>query len=67
MITAAYHAGFREFQGPQVVQPVIAGVLGAAAYLLSGSMLAPIVAHVAMHAAAVLHGAAGTVQLPPHY
>jgi hypothetical protein len=38
-----------------------------AAYLLSGSALAPLSAHVVMHLAAVLHGAATTVQLPPHY
>ena len=67
LITAAYHLGFREFQGVQVALPVIGGVLTAAAYLLSGSAVAPIVAHVMMHVAAVLHGAATTVQLPPHY
>jgi hypothetical protein len=67
LITAAYHLGFREFQGPQLVLPVLGGVLTTLTYLLSGSIAAPIVAHVVMHAAAVLHGAATTVQLPPHY
>lgn len=67
LVTAAYHAGFREFQGPQLIQPVIGGLATAAAFLLSGSALGPIVAHVIMHIAAVLHGPATTVQLPPHY
>jgi membrane protease YdiL (CAAX protease family) len=67
LITAAYHLGFREFQGPQVVLPVLGGLLTTGAYLLSGSMLAPIRAHAMMHAAAVRPGAATTVQLPPHY
>ena len=67
LITAAYHAGFREFQGPQLVLPVLGGLATTVAYLLSGSVIAPILAHVIMHAAAVLHGAATTVQLPPHY
>jgi membrane protease YdiL (CAAX protease family) len=67
LITAAYHLGFREFQGPQLALPVLGGVLTTLTYLVSGSIAAPIVAHVVMHAAAVLHGAATTVQLPPHY
>lgn len=67
LITAAYHLGFREFQGAQVVWPVLGGLLTTTAYLLSGSAVAPIVAHVVMHVAAVLHGAATTLQLPPHY
>jgi hypothetical protein len=67
LVTAAYHAGFREFQGPQLLLPVLSNVGMTACYLISGSAAAPIVAHVAMHAAAVVHGAATTVQLPPHY
>jgi hypothetical protein len=67
LITAAYHLGFREFQGPQLVQPVLGNLVITAAYLVSGSAVAPMLAHVIMHGAAVLHGAATTVQLPPHY
>jgi hypothetical protein len=66
-VTAAYHAGFREFQGPQLLLPVLSNVGMTACYLISGSAAAPIVAHVAMHVAAVVHGAATTVPLPPHY
>jgi hypothetical protein len=67
VVTAAYHAGFAEFQGPQLLQPVIGNLLITLAYLLSGSPVAAIVSHVAMHVAAVLHGMATTIQLPPHY
>jgi len=67
LVTAAYHAGFAEFRGPQLVQPIIGNVLISLSYLLTGSPVAPIVSHVLMHVAAVLHGAATTSQLPPHY
>lgn len=67
LVAAAYHAGFAEFRGPQLVQPIIGNVLITLSYLLTGSPVAPIVSHVLMHVAAVLHGAATTSQLPPHY
>jgi hypothetical protein len=67
LVTAAYHAGFTEFRGPQLLQPVIGNLLITLAYLLSGSPLAAVVSHVVMHVAAVLHGMATTIQLPPHY
>ena len=66
-VTAAYHWGFAEYRGPQVLQPVVGNVAITLAYLLSGNPLAPIVAHVIMHGAAVFHGMETTVQLPPHY
>lgn len=66
-VTAAYHLGFAEFRGARLVQPLIGNGLATIAYLLAGNPLAPILAHVTMHLAAVLHGAGTTVQLPPHY
>ena len=36
-------------------------------YLLTGSPLAVILSHVAMHMAAVLHGMETSLPLPPHY
>jgi hypothetical protein len=36
-------------------------------YLLTGSPLAVILSHVAMHVAAVLHGMETSLPLPPHY
>ncbi len=66
-VTAAYHLGFPEFRGPALVQPLIGNAIVTAGYLLTGSPLAAILAHMIMHGAAVFHGMEGTVQLPPHY
>jgi membrane protease YdiL (CAAX protease family) len=62
-----YHLGFPEFRGTGLVAPVVASIVFGAAYLAARNPLAPIIAHAAMHVVAVLHGPAGTVQLPPHY
>ena len=67
VVTGAYHLGFAEFRGPTLVQPLIGNAIVTAGYLLTGSPLAALLAHVVMHIAAVLHGMEGTVQLPPHY
>jgi hypothetical protein len=66
-VTAAYHLGFAEFRGAALIQPLIGNAIITAAYLLTGSPLAAILAHVIMHGAAVLHGMESTMQLPPHY
>lgn len=65
-VYAAYHLGFPEFRGPSLLGPLASAVILGVAYLASRNPLAPLVAHVAMHVAAVLHGPAGTLQLPPH-
>jgi hypothetical protein len=66
LVTAAYHWGFVEFRGAQVVSPLIGNALITSGYLVTGSPFTPVVAHIAMHIAAVLHGMETTVQLPPH-
>jgi hypothetical protein len=66
-VTAAYHAGFTEFRGPALTQPLIGNGIITVSYLLTGSPVAPLTAHVIMHGAAVLHGPGTTVQLPPHH
>jgi len=66
LITAAYHAGFTEFRGPMLASALIGNGIMTLSYLASGSPVAPILSHVVMHVAAVLHGMATTVQLPPH-
>ena len=65
-MTVAYHLGFPEFRGAAVWQPVIGNTVFTLAYLVSGSPAAPVVAHVAMHVAAVLHAFGTSVPLPPH-
>ena len=67
LVAAAYHLGFAEFRGAALVQPLIGNAIVTAGYLLTGNPLAPVLAHVIMHGAAVLHGAGTTFQLPPHY
>lgn len=67
LVTAAYHLGFAEFRGPALAGPLIGNAVVTLSYLLAGNPLAPVLSHTAMHVAAVLHGAATTAQLPPHY
>jgi hypothetical protein len=66
-VAAAYHVGFAEFRGASLIQPLIGNGLITLSYLLTGSPLAPILAHAIMHSAAVLQGMETTTQLPPHY
>jgi hypothetical protein len=66
-VAAAYHLGFPEFRGTSLVAPIIGNGVMSLASLLTMSPIAAIGAHVAMHIAAVLHGAGTTLQLPPHY
>jgi hypothetical protein len=66
-VTGAYHLGYAEFQGEVVMLPLIGNAIITFGYLLTANPITPIVAHVAMHVAAVLWGIETTVQLPPHY
>lgn len=66
-VATACHFGYPEFRGPEIVAPIIGNALFSLSYLITSNPLAPIFGHVAMHVAAVLHGFATTVQLPPHY
>ena len=65
-ITATYHVGFTEFRGSALLAPLIGNGIVTLSYLASGSPVAPLLSHVVMHSAAVLHGMATTAQLPPH-
>lgn len=65
-VTGAYHLGYVEFRGAALGAPVIGNSILTLGYLLSRSPLAPVLAHTAMHVAAVLHGPATVMQLPPH-
>ena len=66
-VTAAYHWGYMEFRGPAPVAPLLGNALITVGYLLTTNLMTPVIAHMAMHIAAVLHGMETTVQLPPHY
>jgi hypothetical protein len=66
-ITAAYHLGFAEFQGPELTAPLFGNGLITIGYLLAGNPITAVVAHLVLHVASVLHGIDTTMTLPPHY
>ena len=55
VVTVAYHLGFPEFRGREVVQSVIGNRVLTLAHLASGSPVAPVLARPALHVAAILH------------
>ena len=65
-VTAAYHLGYEEFRGAALAGPLVGNAVVTLAYLAARNPIAPGVAHVAMHIAAVFHGMETAVQLPPH-
>lgn len=65
-VTAVYHLGYEEFRGGALAGPLIGNGIVSLAYLLARNPIAPGLAHVAMHVAAVVHGMETAVQLPPH-
>ena len=67
LIAAIYHLGYPEFRGASVLLPVFGNGVITLSGLVSRSAAAPVIAHVVMHIAAVLHGPDATVQLPPHF
>lgn len=67
LVTAAYHLGYPEYYGPQLIGPVFGNSIISLGYLLTNNPITAIFSHIAMHITAVLHGPATVVQLPPHY
>jgi hypothetical protein len=70
-VTAAYHLGYPEFRVTGVWAS-LTGPLGGnffigVGYLFAPNPIASLLGHIILHIAAVLGGADGTVQLPPHY
>ncbi len=61
-----HHLGYRGFRGPQVLIIIAACSLLSLAYLLTASILAPVIGHILMHAAAVTHGTEMPPYLPGH-
>ena len=55
-ITLIYHVGYAEFRTAAVVAPLVGNLVITATYVVTGSPLAPIVTHVAMHVASVWLG-----------
>jgi hypothetical protein len=67
LVTTAYHLGYPEFRGRNVIWPNVGNGVLSLAFIITMSPLAAIVPHMAMHVAAMLHGKNTTGQVPPHY
>jgi hypothetical protein len=67
IVAASYHLGFPEYRNASLIAPIVGNGVMSVASLLTVSPVAAIGAHIAMHIAAVLHGAETALQLPPHY
>lgn len=65
-MTAVYHAGYSDFRGGKLRQPVAGDVVWSAPTLLTLNPVGAPIAHAAMHTAAVLHSYETDTFLPPH-
>lgn len=61
-LVTVHHLGYWEFRSPLMRYPVVWCTVLAVAFIATGSPLAPIVGHVALHAAMTFRG----MELPPH-
>jgi hypothetical protein len=55
-VTAGYHLGYAEFRGPALIAPLFGNGVMTLGYLLTGSPLTAVGAHMALHVTAVVHG-----------
>lgn len=62
VVIVVHHLGYWEYRNRTMVPIVVGCGLLTVAYLVSGSVLAPVIGHVLMHAGAIVHG----TELPPH-
>jgi len=62
---AIHHLGYREFRSPEARPKLAAALLAcgiqALAFLLTGNILAPVVAHVVLHSLLIVRG----IEMPP--
>lgn len=66
-VTTTYHAGYIEFRGRRLIIANIGNTIMTLGCIITANPMAAMICHPAMHMAAVLHGPAKVVQLPPHY
>jgi hypothetical protein len=62
IVVVIHHLGYPEFRGPKMAQAVLGCGILSIAYLLTASVIAPILAHAVLHTVAVRNG----IELPPH-
>ena len=65
-MTAVYHAGYSDFRGAKLAQPLRGDVVWSMPTLLTLNPLGAPLAHVALHTSAVLHSYETDTFLPPH-
>jgi hypothetical protein len=65
-VTFCYHIGYPEFRNRRVLWTIFGNGVMTLAFLVTGSPLAAIIPHAAMHIAVVWHGRETAGQLPPH-
>jgi len=66
-VIGLYHIGYPECREPEVLVIIVGVAVQSLGYVVSRSPLSPVISHVAMHIAAVIHGINSVSQLPPHY
>jgi hypothetical protein len=66
MVNALCHAGFAEYRGVRLLQPLIGNAVVTAGYLLTGNAATRSWPTSSCTGAAVAHGMEATAQLPPH-
>ena len=64
-ITAAYHLGYPQFRGSDLIQPEIGAVLATIPTALTGNPVGAIVAHTGFHVGANVHTYGSAIYLPP--
>ena len=62
LVIAVHHLGYWDYRGRQVLPVLLGCGLLTIAFLVTGSVLAPVIGHIAMHVAGLWHG----IELPPH-
>lgn len=62
LVIVVHHLAYRDFRGRALVEAVASCGVLTLAFLLTGSVLAPVLGHVLLHTGAIVHGA----ELPPH-
>jgi hypothetical protein len=67
LLTVTYHLGFPEFRGAALVSALVGNGIMTLSYLGTRSALSPVLAHIALHVATVLHGYLNALPAPPHY
>ena len=64
-ITAAYHLGYPQFRGGDLVQPEIGAMIATIPTALTGNPVGAVVAHAGYHVGANVHTYSSAVYLPP--